>query len=113
MERQNPQEPVEPQRFLTVAQLAQRYAVSPRTVYRNCSPNNPAPWPSSRVGSGPRAPIRFSPQQVEEIDLLLSVRAPEPSADVRLLRRQALGMKKLRKIAASGGPDMPSSTPYT
>ena len=100
MERPNLQEPTGPQRFLTVAQLAQRYAISPRTVYRNCSPNSPAPWPASRVGGGPRAPIRFSPQQVEEIDRLLAVHVPGQSTDIRALRREARTIKKLRKIVA-------------
>lgn len=107
MERPNLQEPAKPQRFLTVAQLAQRYAISPRTVYRNCSPNNPASWPSSRVGSGLRAPIRFSPQQVEEIDRRLAVCVSEPSTDIKALRRQARGMKKLRKIASAGFSSWP------
>ncbi|ASU78489.1 DNA-binding protein [Actinopolyspora erythraea] len=50
--------------LLTVEELAEELAVSPRTVY-----NNWRTWdlPAIRVGGGPSGPLRFRSSDVEEL----------------------------------------------
>lgn len=48
--------------LLTVAQVAERYALSPRTVedmvYRRTIPYR-------KLGAGPKAPVRFDPDELD------------------------------------------------
>lgn len=48
-------------RLLTVAQTADQLGVSADTVYR---PVESGEWPSVRLGSGPKAPIRIDSDEL-------------------------------------------------
>jgi excisionase family DNA binding protein len=48
--------------LLTVAQVAERFALSPKTV-RNLVHRNAIPY--RKLGAGPKAPLRFDPDELD------------------------------------------------
>lgn len=71
-------------RWHDVAETAKHFDVSKDTVYEACKSGR---WPHRRVGTGPRAPIKFSPEDWQEIAELMR---PVSVVAARTPRRPAL-----------------------
>ena len=89
------------QRYLTVAELAERLGVGIHVVYRNVKSGA---WKVSRTSDSPKAPIRVSPAQVAAIEELMESNGQRdvpqrPAASQRDARTAQIqrGLRRLKR----------------